>query len=92
MHVAAALMQCRAILMLLNRIPFQPVLCMYPDVIAQSLNVCACTCAGIPKDLLGLLDGRQTYVIDKSGVVKAIHNNQFDPESHVGEALAALGA
>ncbi|KAK9795237.1 hypothetical protein WJX73_009861 [Symbiochloris irregularis] len=47
---------------------------------------------GIPKDFLGLLDGRQTYVIDKSGVVKAIHNNQFDPESHVGEALAALGA
>ena len=47
-------------------------------------------CAGVPKDFLGLLEGRQTYIIAKDGTVKAIYNNQFDPESHVEEALAAL--
>ena len=46
--------------------------------------------AGVPKDFLGLLEGRQTYVIDKSGIVKAVYNNQFNPESHVDEALKAL--
>lgn len=45
---------------------------------------------GVPKDLLGLLDGRQTYVIGKDGVVKMIYNNQFDPESHIPAALEAL--
>lgn len=46
--------------------------------------------SGVPKDFLGLLEGRQTYVIGKDGVVKAVYNNQFDPESHVEEALKAL--
>ena len=45
---------------------------------------------GVPKDLLGLLEGRQPYVIGKDGVVKAIHNNQFQVETHVEEALKAL--
>ena len=26
----------------------------------------------------------------KDGTVKAIYNNQFDPESHIGKALEAL--
>lgn len=45
---------------------------------------------GVKKDLLGLLEGRQTYIIDKQGTVKAIYNNQFDSESHVQAALEAL--
>lgn len=45
---------------------------------------------GIPKDFLGLLKGRQTYVIDKSGVVQMVFNSQFAPEKHVEEALAVL--
>ena len=32
---------------------------------------------GVPKDLLGLLEGRQTYVIGKDGTVKLVYNNQF---------------
>eukprot|EP01023_Acetabularia_acetabulum_P067858 TRINITY_DN9478_c0_g1_i4.p1 TRINITY_DN9478_c0_g1~~TRINITY_DN9478_c0_g1_i4.p1 ORF type:complete len:189 (-),score=27.22 TRINITY_DN9478_c0_g1_i4:270-836(-) len=47
---------------------------------------------GVPKDLLGLLEGRQTYVIGKDGVVKMIFNNQFQPEKHIEQALAALAA
>ena len=44
---------------------------------------------GIAKDLFGLLGGRETYVVDASGKVVAVHNNQFDPASHVTTALAA---
>jgi thioredoxin-dependent peroxiredoxin len=45
---------------------------------------------GVPTDLLGLLPGRVTYVIGKDGVVKLVFNNQFAPEKHVKEAIAAL--
>jgi len=45
---------------------------------------------GIAKDLFGLLGGRETYVLDKSGSIVEVHNNQFDPESHVKVALAAM--
>jgi len=45
---------------------------------------------GIEKDLFGLLGGRETYVLDASGTVVSVHNNQFDPESHVKVALEAL--
>jgi len=45
---------------------------------------------GIEKDLFGLLGGRETYVLDSSGTVVSVHNNQFDPESHVKIALQAV--
>lgn len=45
---------------------------------------------GIEKDLFGLLGGRETYVVDKSGTVVSVHNNQFDPGSHVSVAVDAL--
>lgn len=44
---------------------------------------------GIPKDLFGFLGGRETYVVDASGTVQMVFNNQFDPEKHVEEALKA---
>lgn len=46
---------------------------------------------GIKNDLLGLLPGRQTYVIDKNGKIAMIFNDQFQAEKHVDEALTALG-
>jgi peroxiredoxin Q/BCP len=45
---------------------------------------------GIAKDLFGLLGGRETYVLDASGTIVEVHNNQFDPASHVKVALAAI--
>lgn len=42
----------------------------------------------IPKDFF-VLGGRQSYVVDKSGTITAMHNNQFDPESHVPVTLDA---
>ncbi|XP_009609855.1 peroxiredoxin Q, chloroplastic [Nicotiana tabacum] len=45
---------------------------------------------GIPGDLFGTLPGRQTYVLDKNGVVQLIYNNQFQPEKHIDETLKLL--
>uniref|UniRef100_A0A0E0A6A0 thioredoxin-dependent peroxiredoxin n=1 Tax=Oryza glumipatula TaxID=40148 RepID=A0A0E0A6A0_9ORYZ len=45
---------------------------------------------GVPADLFGTLPGRQTYVLDKNGVVQYIYNNQFQPEKHIGETLKIL--
>ncbi|OIS99952.1 PREDICTED: peroxiredoxin Q, chloroplastic-like [Nicotiana attenuata] len=45
---------------------------------------------GIPGDLFGALPGRQTYVLDKNGVVQLIYNNQFQPEKHIDETLKLL--
>jgi peroxiredoxin len=42
----------------------------------------------IPKDFF-VLGGRQSYVVDSAGTITAMHNNQFDPESHVAVTLAA---
>ncbi|XP_002976637.2 peroxiredoxin Q, chloroplastic [Selaginella moellendorffii] len=45
---------------------------------------------GIPGDFFGSLPGRQTYVIDKKGVVRLVFNNQFQPEKHAMETLKVL--
>lgn len=45
---------------------------------------------GVPSDLFGTLPGRQTYVLDKKGVVQLIYNNQFQPEKHIDETLKIL--
>mmetsp|Transcript_10157 Transcript_10157/g.30500 ORF Transcript_10157/g.30500 Transcript_10157/m.30500 type:complete len:195 (+) Transcript_10157:102-686(+) len=47
---------------------------------------------GVKKDLLGLLNGRETFVIGKDGTVLLKYNNQFDPESHIPKALEALAS
>ncbi|OAY76432.1 Peroxiredoxin Q, chloroplastic, partial [Ananas comosus] len=45
---------------------------------------------GVPSDLFGTLPGRQTYVLDRNGVVQLVYNNQFQPEKHVEETLKLL--
>jgi len=45
---------------------------------------------GVPSSLLGLLPGRVTYVIDKSGTVVHIFNSQTNILKHVDEALEIL--
>ncbi|KAK7291779.1 hypothetical protein RIF29_07193 [Crotalaria pallida] len=45
---------------------------------------------GVPSDLFGTLPGRETYVLDKNGVVQLVYNNQFQPEKHIGETLKLL--
>ena len=44
---------------------------------------------GVPATF-GMIPGRVTYVIDGSGIVQKMVNSQFNPHSHVAEALDAL--
>jgi peroxiredoxin Q/BCP len=44
---------------------------------------------GVPSTL-GLLPGRVTYIIDKSGIVRHIFDSQFQPKKHIEEALKVL--
>ncbi len=44
---------------------------------------------GVPASL-GIIPGRVTYIIDKSGIVRHIFNSQYQPEKHVQEAKRIL--
>jgi len=45
---------------------------------------------GVSADMLGLIPGRVTYVIDKQGVVQHVFNSQMNAARHVEEAIAVL--
>ncbi|CAG9465609.1 unnamed protein product [Pedinophyceae sp. YPF-701] len=47
---------------------------------------------GIPNDMLGLLPGRQTFVIDKQGKCVLSFNSQLDTQGHIDNALKAVEA
>lgn len=42
------------------------------------------------KKTFGILPGRATYVIDRSGIVRHVFSSQSQPAKHVEEALRAL--
>jgi thioredoxin-dependent peroxiredoxin len=45
---------------------------------------------GVPADLLGMLPGRVTYIVDKMGVIRHIFNSQLRIEKHISESLRIL--
>jgi peroxiredoxin Q/BCP len=45
---------------------------------------------GVPTNMLGMIPGRVTYVVNKKGEVILIFNSQTKAEQHVTEALEAL--
>lgn len=45
---------------------------------------------GVPSNMMGLIPGRVTYVVDKNGIVIYIYNSMTNVESHIEEALKAL--
>ncbi len=45
---------------------------------------------GVPTNLFGLMPGRVTYVVDKSGKVIYTFNSQLQTQKHVDEALRIL--
>ena len=45
---------------------------------------------GVPKGILGLTVGRVTYVFDREGKLKYIHNSFFNAKEHVRAALNVL--
>ena len=42
---------------------------------------------GVPKSLFGLIPGRVTYIIDKSGTVRGVYNSLTDPFGHIQKGL-----
>lgn len=47
---------------------------------------------GVKASFLGLVDGRETFVIDRGGTVRHVFNSQVQPLKHVTEALGVLSA
>lgn len=44
------------------------------------------------RNILGLLKGRETFVIDRDGIVRHIVRDRFNAQAHVDEALEVLRA
>jgi len=42
---------------------------------------------GVPRTFFGIIAGRVTYIIDKQGVIRHIHNSLTNTESHITESL-----
>jgi peroxiredoxin Q/BCP len=45
---------------------------------------------GVKSNILGLLPGRVTYIVDIQGNVKFIYDNMFNSEKHIEEAIKAI--
>jgi peroxiredoxin Q/BCP len=45
---------------------------------------------GVKKNLFGLMQGRVTFIIDKKGIVRSIHNSWADPVGHIYKALKVV--
>lgn len=48
------------------------------------------TAFGVPRSLFGLISGRVTYIIDKTGTVRGIFNSLTDTEGHISKAIQTL--
>lgn len=45
---------------------------------------------GVPESFLGLIKGRVTYVIDKSGIVQGVFDSQINSVGHISKAIKSL--
>ncbi|WP_320667864.1 peroxiredoxin [Prochlorococcus sp. MIT 1307] len=63
-----------------NKLPF-PLLCDVGNSVRKLF--------GVPK-VLGILDGRVTYIIDTKGVIRHVFNDLLNGPGHVTEALRIL--
>lgn len=45
---------------------------------------------GVPNNLFGLISGRVTYIVDKNGIIRSVHNSLTDPESHIRKSLEII--
>ncbi len=64
-----------------HKLPF--ILLSDPDKKVQNLFA-------VPKDLLGMLPGRTTYIANKEGIVIHIFDHAFSADKHVAAALKSL--
>lgn len=45
---------------------------------------------GVPGNLFGLIPGRVTYIVDKKGVIREVHNSLLDPAGHLTKAFETV--
>ncbi len=45
---------------------------------------------GVPSNLLGLIPGRVTYVVNSEGIVEYIFNSQLNTQGHIDKALEVI--
>jgi peroxiredoxin Q/BCP len=45
---------------------------------------------GVPNNMMGIVPGRVTYVIDKTGTVRLVFNSQTQIDQHISQALKVL--
>lgn len=45
---------------------------------------------GVKGDLLGMIPGRVTYVIDQEGIIRSIFDSQMKTEKHISESLKTI--
>ena len=45
---------------------------------------------GVPSNLLGLIPGRVTYVVNSEGIVEYIFNSQLNTQGHIDKALEGI--
>lgn len=45
---------------------------------------------GVPRSFFGLKDGRVTYVVDKGGVVRMVHEAALSAQAHVDQAIGII--
>jgi thioredoxin-dependent peroxiredoxin len=45
---------------------------------------------GVPGNLFGLIPGRVTYIVDKKGLVREVHNSLLDPAGHLNKAIETV--
>ena len=45
---------------------------------------------GVPSAFFGLVSGRVTYLVDKRGIVREIHNSMSNAEGHITKALSTV--
>ena len=63
-----------------NKLPF-PLLCDEDNSLRKQF--------GVPK-VLGLLDGRVTYIIDSKGIIRHVFKDLLNAPQHITEALTVL--
>lgn len=45
---------------------------------------------GLPADMFGLIPGRVTYIVDKTGTIRFIFKEQLNTKKHISVALKTL--
>jgi peroxiredoxin Q/BCP len=45
---------------------------------------------GVPKDFLGLIPGRYTYIVDENGIIIEIFHDMMNAENHTNKAFEKL--